>query len=60
VHFWGGPFTPQPSLETSVAEKAVAIRDATLAALKGEEPKPEPAALPPGETSTRSPDSPPP
>lgn len=36
VHFWAGPFTPQPSLEQTVAEKAVAIRDATVAALKGE------------------------
>lgn len=39
VHFWSGPFSPQPSLETTVAEKAVAIRDATMAALKGEEAK---------------------
>lgn len=38
VHFYAGPFAPQPTLETSVAETAVAIRDATLAALKGEEP----------------------
>jgi hypothetical protein len=37
VHFWGGPFSPRPSLETTVAEKAVAIRNATIAALKGEE-----------------------
>lgn len=37
VHFWAGPFTPQPSLEKTVAEKAVAIRNATVAALKGEE-----------------------
>ncbi|MEE4659645.1 MAG: hypothetical protein V2J89_04200 [Halieaceae bacterium] len=36
VHFWAGPFSPQPKLETTVAEKAVAIRDATIAALKGE------------------------
>lgn len=36
VHFWAGPFSPQPSLEESVAEKAVAIRNATIAALKGE------------------------
>ena len=36
IHFWAGPFTPQPSLEQVVAEKAVAIRDATVAALKGE------------------------
>lgn len=36
VHFWAGPFSPQPSLETTVAEKAVAIKNATIAALKGE------------------------
>lgn len=38
VHFWAGPFSPQPTLEQTVAEKAVAIKEATLAALKGEEP----------------------
>ncbi len=37
VHFWVGPFSVQPSLEQTVAEKAVAIRDATVAALKGEQ-----------------------
>ena len=37
VHFWAGPFTPQPSLEQTVAEKAVSIKKATIAALKGEE-----------------------
>ena len=37
VHFWAGPFSPQPSIERTVAEKAVAIRDATVAALRGEE-----------------------
>lgn len=36
VHFWAGPFAPQIPLEQSIAEKAVAIRDATVAALKGE------------------------
>ncbi|MEZ5582818.1 MAG: hypothetical protein R3F37_08660 [Candidatus Competibacteraceae bacterium] len=36
VHFWAGPFSPQPSLEKTVAEKAVAIKNATIAALKGE------------------------
>ncbi len=35
VHFWAGPFSPQTSLEQSVAEKAVAIRQATIDALKG-------------------------
>lgn len=37
VHIWAGPFSVQPSLEQTVAEKAVAIRDATVAALKGEQ-----------------------
>lgn len=37
IHFWGGPFSPQPSIERTVAEKAAAIRDATVAALRGEE-----------------------
>ncbi len=35
-HFYAGPFSPQPTLENTVAEKAVAIRDATISALKGE------------------------
>lgn len=38
VHFWAGPFSPQPTLEQTVAEKAVAIKEATIAALNGEEP----------------------
>ncbi len=37
VHFWAGPFSPQPTLETTVAEKAASIRKATIKALKGEE-----------------------
>ena len=37
VHFWAGPFSPQPTIESTIADKAVAIRDATVAALKGEE-----------------------
>ncbi len=37
VHFWVGPFAPQKSIERTVAETAVAIRDATVSALKGEE-----------------------
>ncbi len=37
IHFFGGPFAPQPSLEQSIAEKAVAIRDATVSALQGKE-----------------------
>lgn len=49
VHFWAGPFTEQPSLETTVAQKAVAIRDATIAALKGEDATPGPRA----DTSSR-------
>lgn len=36
VHFWAGPFSPQPSLEQTVAEKAVAIKNATISALKGD------------------------
>jgi len=37
VHFWAGPFSPQPSIEQVVADKVVAIKKATIAALKGEE-----------------------
>ncbi|MCP3702192.1 MAG: hypothetical protein GY954_04575 [Alteromonas sp.] len=37
VHFWAGPFSPQPTLETTVAEKAASIKNATIKALKGEE-----------------------
>ncbi len=37
VHIWAGPFSPQPSIEEVVAEKAVAIREAAQAALRGEE-----------------------
>lgn len=37
AHFWAGPFSPQPTLETTVAEKAASIRSATIKALKGEE-----------------------
>lgn len=36
IHFWMGPISPQPSMEKTVAEKAVAIKNATIAALKGE------------------------
>jgi hypothetical protein len=46
VHFWAGPFSPQPTLEEVVAEKAVAIRDATIAKLKGEEIAPKPQTAP--------------
>jgi hypothetical protein len=38
AHFWAGPFSPQPTLEQTVAEKAVSIKEATIAALKGEDP----------------------
>lgn len=37
IHFWAGPFSLQPTLEQTVAEKAVAIKKATIAALKGEQ-----------------------
>lgn len=37
VHFWAGPFSPQPTLETTIAEKAASIKNATIKALKGEE-----------------------
>ncbi len=36
-HFFAGPFDPPPPIEVSIAEKAANIRDATVAALKGEE-----------------------
>jgi small-conductance mechanosensitive channel len=36
-HFFLGPVDPPPPIEVSIAEKAVSIRDATVAALKGEE-----------------------
>lgn len=41
VHFWAGPFSPQPTLETVVAQKAASIRTAALDALKGNAPKNE-------------------
>jgi hypothetical protein len=37
TQFWAGPFTPQPTIEEVVADKAVKIRDAVVAKLKGEE-----------------------
>lgn len=40
VHFWAGPFSTQPTLEQIVADKAVAIKKATIAALKGEDVPP--------------------
>ena len=44
IHFYAGPFSVQPSLEQTVVEKAVAIKEATISALKGEEIKKEPAS----------------
>lgn len=41
VHFYAGPFSTQPTLEQSVAESVVALREATISALKGEEAKPK-------------------
>ena len=46
VSFWAGPFSEQPTLEESVAETALSIRDATVAALRGEEYEPPTAAEP--------------
>jgi len=37
VHFWAGPFSPQPTFETAIADKVSAIRESTINALKGEE-----------------------
>jgi len=37
VSFWAGPFSPQPTFETSIAEKAASIKQATLDALNGKE-----------------------
>ena len=36
-HFFVSPVDPPPPIEVSIAEKAASIRDATVAALKGEE-----------------------
>ena len=38
IHFWAGPFSPQPTIETIVVEKAASIRKAALDAIKGKEP----------------------
>ena len=45
-HFVAGPIDPPPPVEVSIAKKAVDIRDATIAALKGEEYEAE-SELPP-------------
>jgi len=43
LHFWAGPFSPRPSLEQTVAEKAASIKNITIAALRGEKASiPEP------------------
>jgi multisubunit Na+/H+ antiporter MnhB subunit len=39
IHFWAGPFSSPPPIEQVIAEKAAAIRDATVAALNGEDVK---------------------
>ncbi len=44
AHFWAGPFSSQPTLEQVVAEKAVSIKQATIAALKGEKAEPQKSA----------------
>ena len=46
AHFFAGPVDPPPPIEVSIAEKAVEIRDATVAALKGEEYEAEPDIRP--------------
>ncbi|WP_415884867.1 hypothetical protein ACMXYO_09320 [Neptuniibacter sp. QD37_6] len=45
VHFWAGPFSAQPTLETVVAQKAASIRSAALDALTGKEPVNESAVV---------------
>jgi hypothetical protein len=37
AHFFAGPVDPPPPIELSIADKAASIRDATVAALKGED-----------------------
>lgn len=37
AHFSLGPISPKPTLEQAVADKAVALKQATIAALKGTE-----------------------
>lgn len=43
VHFYAGPFSPTPTLEQAVGQKAAAIRKAAVAALKGESVETAPA-----------------
>lgn len=40
-HFWAGPFAPQPTIDSYVAEKAASIRQKTIDALSGKDVKPE-------------------
>lgn len=35
TNFWAGPFAPQPSIETTIAEKVSSIRQKTVDAIKG-------------------------
>ena len=43
VHFWAGPFAPQPDVGVSIGELAGEIRDSAARALSGEA-QPEPSA----------------
>ena len=36
-HFWAGPFSPQPTLEDIVAEKAISIKERAIAKLTRKE-----------------------
>lgn len=40
LHFWAGPFSPPPSLESVLAERAEAIRRATIEVLEGKPSEP--------------------
>ena len=44
--FFVGPIDPPPPVEVSIAQKAVDIRDATVAALKGEDYEPRDSSRP--------------
>ena len=37
THFWAGPFAPQPTIDTIVADNVSSIRDATIDAISGKE-----------------------
>jgi len=39
VSFWSGPFSPKPTLETTVVEKATSLRQKAIDVLKGKEVK---------------------